>query len=258
MRLMRSIGRMARLAWVLLHASAQLVVRRPSTRQARALWLHRLCRRAVKIFGVEVRSSGWFPQRGVLVSNHLSYLDIVVFASLGPCVFVSKAEIRSWPLLGRMTTMAGTVYVERGRRGSASQAGGGMQAAAKADLPIVFFPEGTTSNGEGILKFHTGLLMEALADEQPVTAAYLQYSLTEGNGPCTVKDDVAYWGERPMLPHIFRFLGLRGVVAEVTMANAPIHFTAGTRKLVAAEARRAVCLLREGRLAKADSLERVG
>ncbi len=100
--------------------------------------------------------------------------------------------------------------------------------------------------------------MEALADEQPVTAAYLQYSLTEENGRRTAEDDVAYWGERPMLPHIFRFLALRGVVAEVTIASVPIRFTAGTRKLVAAEARRAVCLLREGRLAKADSLERVG
>ncbi len=256
---------MVRLAALLLHASGQLLVRRRSghgdRRQDRALWLHQLCRRGIEAFGVEVRVRGTFPERGVLISNHLSYVDIVLFASIRPCVFVSKAEIESWPLLGWMTTMAGTVYVTRGRRESAKKAGDGMRAAAEAGLPVVFFPEGTTSNGETILKFHTGLLTEALAADQPVTAAYLRYSMTEENGTATVRDDVAYWGDRAMLPHIFRFLRLRGVRADLDIAASPISFfSAGvaSRKIAAVEARRAVCELSEECVARREEMEAVG
>lgn len=236
-----------KLGGVLLYACAELMVRRPATRLDRAVWLHQLCRRSIGSFGVEVCATGSFPERGVLISNHLSYVDIVVFASMAPCVFVSKSEVERWPVLGWMTTMAGTVYVERGKRGSAKEAGSGMRAAAEAGLPVVLFPEGTTSSGDTILKFHSGLLAEAVADERPVTPAYLRYSLTGEDGDSTARDDVAYWGERAMVPHIFRFMALRGVRAEVTIADAPIRFSEGSasRKLIAVEARQAVCLVSE-------------
>ncbi len=97
--------------------------------------------------GIEIGVVGEFPERGAVISNHLSYLDIVVFAALHPCVFVSKAEMRGWPVVGWMTTMSGTVYVARGHGGSAMRARKGMQAAVDAGLPVVFFPEGTTTNG---------------------------------------------------------------------------------------------------------------
>ena len=136
-----------------------------------------------------------------------------------------------------------------------------MRAAAEAGLPVVFFPEGTTSNGETILKFHTGLLTEALAAEQPVTAAYLRYSMEEKNGTATVRDDVAYWGDRALLPHIFRFLSLRGVRAELDIAASPIaFFSAGvaSRKIAAVEARRAVCALSEECASRVEVVEAVG
>ena len=258
--LMRSVLGMMKLGGVLVYACAELILGRPSNRRDRAMWLHQLCRRSLGTFGVEVRTLGVFPERGVLISNHLSYVDIVVFASMGPCVFVSKSEVAGWPVLGWMTTMAGTVYVERGRRGRAKVAGSGMRVAAESGLPVVLFPEGTTSNGEAILKFHSGLLGEAVGDGQPVTAAYLEYFLGDSSLG-TVRDDVAFWGEQPMLPHIFRFLRLRGVRAEITIADAPIQFTsagANSRKLTAVEARDAVCLLREGCRAVEDEMEAVG
>ena len=193
---------------------------------------------------------GVFPGRGAVISNHLSYLDIVVFAALHPCVFVSKAEIRRWPVVGWMTTMSGTVYVERGHGGSAMRARKGMQAALDAGLPVVFFPEGTTSNGSQLLKFHSGLLSQVTAGGAPVTAAYLRYSLVEDNGPdVSVADDVCYWGDRSMLAHIFKFLGLRGVRAEVRFAEEPIAFSSDGlhRKKAAVEARSAVAALASGR-----------
>jgi lyso-ornithine lipid O-acyltransferase len=130
-----------------------------------------------------------------MISNHLSYLDIVVFAALHPCVFVSKAEIQSWPVVGWMTTMSGTVYVARGHGGSAMKARAEMQEMLDAGLPVVFFPEGTTSNGSGLLKFHSGMLAQVMVGGTSVTPAYFRYSLGAGNEPgITVRDDVCYWG----------------------------------------------------------------
>ncbi len=231
-------------------ASVELVWTRPRTRAARARWLHRFCRRAMARLGVRVEARGEFPEGGAVICNHMSYLDIVVFAATHPCVFVAKAEIERWPVLGWMTTMAGTVYVARGRGGSAVKAADGMRAAAEAGLPVVFFPEGTTSDGDTLLPFHSGLLGQALASGLPVTAAALRYRLAERNAPgVTVEDDVAYWGAAVMVPHILRFLGLRGVVAEVSFGAEPIRFSAGgatERKRAAVEARAAVLEARGG------------
>jgi lyso-ornithine lipid O-acyltransferase len=251
-RLFRSVIRSAKLAGVFLYASAVLVVTRPTTREARAEWLHGFCARAVKRMGIGVRVIGSFPERGAVISNHLGYLDIVAFAALHRCVFVSKAEIRKWPVLGWMTTMSGTVYVERGRGGSALRAKGGMQAAAEAGLPVVFFPEGTTTNGETVAKFHSGILAMAMESGEPVTAAYVTYRLTEDNGAGVTVADVCYWDDTPLVLHIFRLLGLRGVDVEVRFAEGPIVFSEEVgRKMMAAEARGAV--LRVGGVVDAAS-----
>jgi 1-acyl-sn-glycerol-3-phosphate acyltransferase len=246
----RAMGRTLRLVGMFVVAGTELAVKRPATREQRADWLHRFCARAMCGMGIEISVEGEFPERGAVISNHLSYLDIVVFAALHPCVFVSKAEIAKWPVVGWMTTMSGTVYVERGHGGSAIKARRGMQAAVDAGLPVVFFPEGTTTNGSHLLKFHSGLLAQVM-DESPVTAAYLRYSFAEENGPgVSVGDDVCYWGNRNMLAHIFKFLGLRGVRAEVRFAEEPIVFSSDRlhRKMAAVEARAAVRMLGEEEL----------
>ncbi len=238
-----SVVRSVKLAGYFVRFGGELLVTRPVSRQARAAWLHRFCRTALEGLGVRLTVEGEFPARGALISNHLSYIDIVVFAAMSPCVFCSKAEIERWPVVGWLATMAGTVYVDRGKGGSAVEAGKGMKAAAEAGLPVVFFPEGTTTNGREMLPFHSGLLAQAMEIEEPVTAAYLRYALEEDNGPgVTVEDDVCYWGDRSMWPHVFKFLGLRGAHAVVRVADGPIRFSADElhRKAAAVEARDAV------------------
>jgi 1-acyl-sn-glycerol-3-phosphate acyltransferase len=242
----RAAGRSVRLVGMFVVAGTELAVKRPSTREERADWLHRFCARALRGMGIEISVAGRFPERGAVISNHLSYLDIVVFAALHPCVFVSKAEIRSWPVVGWMTTMSGTVYVARGHGGSAMKARQGMQSVVDAGLPVVFFPEGTTSNGGGLLKFHSGLLTQAIGGGAPVTAAFIRYEFETDNGPdVSVAADVCYWGDRNMLRHVFKFLGLRGVRAEVRFAEEPIAFSGDMlhRKQAAVEARVAVAAL---------------
>jgi 1-acyl-sn-glycerol-3-phosphate acyltransferase len=245
----RAAWRSVRLAGMFAVAGTELVVKRPATREERADWLHRFCARGLRGMGIEISVEGVFSGRGAVIANHLSYLDIVVFASLHPCVFVSKEEVRRWPVVGWMTTMSGTVYVARGHGGSAMRARKGMQAALDAGLPVVFFPEGTTSNGSQLLKFHSGLLSQVIAGGAPVTAAYLRYSFVEDNGPdVSVPNDVCYWGDRSMLAHIFKFLGLYGVRAEIRFAEEPIAFSSDGlhRKMAAVEARSAVAALASG------------
>jgi 1-acyl-sn-glycerol-3-phosphate acyltransferase len=245
----RAVERSFRLAGMFVVAGTELAVKRPQTREQRADWLHRFCARAMRGMGIEIDVVGRFPERGSVISNHLSYVDIVVFAALHPCVFVAKAEIAAWPVVGWMTTMSGTVYVARGHGGSAMKARRGMQDTVDAGLPVVFFPEGTTTNGRQMLKFHSGLLAQAMLGGGPVTAAHVRYSLVADNGPgVSVADDVCYWGDRNMLAHIFKFLGLRGVRAEVRFADGPIAFSSDGvhRKLAAVEARAAVAALAVG------------
>jgi 1-acyl-sn-glycerol-3-phosphate acyltransferase len=244
-RILRTLGRCLQVAGLFVEASGELLLTNPKSRHDRAAWLHRFCARALRRMGISVRVHGPFPHRGALITNHLSYLDILVLASLHPCVFVSKREVANLPIVGWMTTRSGTVYVERGHGGSALKAGAAMHAAANDGLPVVFFPEGTTNPADQLLKFHSGLLGQALVEQMPVTPGYLRYTLTEDNGPGVTSASHIAWGPQPMLRHILRFLTLRGVHADVFLADQPIAFSprAAHRKIAATEARDAVAAL---------------
>ena len=246
MHFARSVGRSLKLAAIFAFATLELIVKRPATRPQRAEWLHHFCLRAIRWMGFAVRSQGPFPERGVVIANHLGYLDVVAFAALHRCVFIGKSEIRRWPLLGWMSTMAGTLYVHRGRGGSAGRAKQGMREASDAGIPLVFFPEGTCSLGNTVLPFHSGLLGEAIEAGQPVTAAYIRYRLTLDNGPHRSLADVCFWDDTPLVVHIFRLLSLRGIEVELRFAESPIAFSprAIDRKIAAEEARAAVLQLR--------------
>jgi 1-acyl-sn-glycerol-3-phosphate acyltransferase len=137
----------------------------------------------------------------------------------------------------------GTVYVERGKGGQATQAGSGIRAATDAGLTVMFFPEGTTGDGLTLLPFRTGLLSQARAVDLPVYAAYIHYSMREDNGPkVSVKEDISYYSDTPLAVHIFNFLKLHGVHAEVRFAEKPMAFasTLEDRKGSAEEAHAAV------------------
>jgi 1-acyl-sn-glycerol-3-phosphate acyltransferase len=240
---LRSVGRFTKLAAIFGYGAIELIAKRPATREDRAEWLHQFSGRAVRSMGIAVRVEGRFPERGAVISNHMGYLDIMTFAALHRVVFVSKSEMKQVPLLGWMTTMSGTVYVERGRGGSAMRARGDIQATAEASIPIVFFPEGTTTNGSTpLLKFHTGILAQVLDAGEPVTAAFVKYRFTEDNGPEVTLANIAYWDDTPLFKHIFQLLALRGIEVSVRIADEPISFSgdATHRKVAAEEARAAV------------------
>lgn len=243
-RFLRSVGGIVKFSLILLYGTLELILKRPATYEHRAEWLHQFCGKIIRAMGIATRVEGSFPERGVVVSNHMGYLDIMALAAHHRCVFMAAAELGKVPLLGWMTTMAGTVYVHRGQGGSAERAQNELQATADAGVPIVIFAEGTTSDGNGVLPFRSGALAQVLEAGQPVTAAFVSYRFTEDNGPdATIETDVAYWGDDVQLfPHIFNLVALRGIEVRIRIAQKPIAFTVGAdqRKQAAMEARTAV------------------
>ena len=145
------------------YAAVELAITRPRTRPERAAWLSRFCQRVLRAMDVSYTVNGPIPDSGAIISNHLTYLDILLQSAIHPVVFVSKMELRSTPLLGWMSMMSGTVYVARGAGGSASKAAEGMAKGFRDGLPVVFFPEGTTGVGDEVaMSFRSGLLAQAI------------------------------------------------------------------------------------------------
>ena len=117
------------------------------------------------------------PKSGpmLLVSNHISWLDILVIHAAGHCRFVSKADIKHWPILGTLTTAAGTLYIERESRRDAMRVVHHMSEALAAGDIVSVFPEGTTGNGVDLLPFHANLLQAAIAVDAPVQPIALSF-----------------------------------------------------------------------------------
>jgi lyso-ornithine lipid O-acyltransferase len=181
---------------------------------ARASWLQRASRRCLRIFKLQPQAAGPVPARGLLVCNHLSYLDILVLASLTPAIFVAKRNIKSWPLIGWLTTLAGTVFVDRERRTRVGQTNEEIRQALDGGVLVVLFPEGTSSDGRTVLPFKSSLLEPAAQQNHPLSIALIQYHLDEG----VVSEDVCYWGDMTFFPHLLNLLGQRTVRASVRFA----------------------------------------
>lgn len=212
----RSLLRSMLLVSLLFAATIDLWLRRPRWGSGGAIWIHGWCSRIARLMGIRVIVTGKLPEAGAVVSNHLSYLDILLYSSIRPFVMVSKSEVRRWPLLGRLTAQAGTVYVEReGGPPTYPRVNCEMAEAYRSGLPVLFFPEGTTTNGSTILPFRRGLFHSVLNNHVELRTATLHYSIGPTNGSATVADDVCWWGDASFGPHLFRCLGLHGVTARI-------------------------------------------
>lgn len=223
-RPIRSVYRSLLLVSMLLAATIDLWVRRPRFGAEGAIWIHGWCRRIVKAMGIDVKVTGEPPASGAVVSNHLSYLDILLYSAARPFVMVSKTEVKSWPLLGRLTAQAGTVYVDRGGGPSTYDAvNRAMAEAYQRGLPVLFFPEGTTTDGSAVLPFRRGLFHSVLNNHVELRTAALRYAIGDGNGSATVANEVCWWGDALFGPHLFRCLGLRGVSARIDFGDAVLE-----------------------------------
>lgn len=132
----------------------------------------------LKLMGVRLVVQGTPPASGplLLVSNHLSWLDILSIHAARHVRFVSKSGVRHWPVIGTLSDGAGSLYIERERRRDALRVVHHMTDALRKGDMIAVFPEGTTSDGRGLLPFHANLLQAAISSGAPVLPAAIRYA----------------------------------------------------------------------------------
>lgn len=191
----------------------------------------------LRILGVRVEVVGPRPEPPfLLVSNHVSYLDILLIGAQVPAVFLSKAEVDDWPVVGALCRAAETLYVDRGSKRSLPAIQQQIASVMQGGRGVVFFPEGTTSEGRKVCRFRPSLLQMAAAGGIPVNYATLGYWTPEGGG--TARDSVCWWGTMEFAPHLVRLLGLAHIDARLTFGERAV--TSGDRKDLAARLEAAV------------------
>jgi 1-acyl-sn-glycerol-3-phosphate acyltransferase len=241
----RAAGRACWFAWEVLVITINYFLtaaRSPREKQRleRAAWLGRSSRRHLKIFGYSARVSGTVPKAGLLISNHLSYLDVLAISAVTPAVFVSKAEVRRWPLFGWFAAISGTVFVQRERRTQVGEVNREIETALDAGALVVVFPEGTSSNGDTILPFRTSLLEPAATGKHEIAVGWLHYELDDGDA----RSEVCYWGDHSFLKHLVNMLGKKSIRATIRFGK--FERTTDDRKVLAGQLRDAVLKLRDG------------
>lgn len=209
------------------------------TPRHRADWLHQACGIIARRLSMGVSASGALPASGLVVSNHLSYLDILVYAALMPCMFVSKSEVLAWPMFGILARCGGTIFVERSRVHGVDEPARKMADALKLDIPVILFAEGTSTDGSTVLPFRSAFFEPAIATGMPIIPAAIAYSAADG-----VEADLCYYGDITMLPHLLGVLGREGVEARVRFGDGRSY---ADRKAAAQATREEVVTLRRGR-----------
>lgn len=220
--------------WLVVALPAALVGRLGTSRaRVQHLWSRGLC----ALLGVRLEVCGAPPRGGaLLVSNHLSYLDVVVLGALFPCTFVSKAEVARWPVIGFLARAMGTVFLQREEKRALRGVNEILAARLARGEALVLFPEGTSTSGAEVLAFRPALLEPAVALGRPVHFAALQYATPPGERPAS--EAVCWWGDMTFGSHLLGLLALSGVEASVVFGAEPLRAT--DRKELALRLRHAV------------------
>ena len=208
-----------RLAMQLLSYVTQVVLVFPRLTKARRhrqvqAWARTLLQR----LDVELKVIGAPPQQGplLLVSNHISWVDILVVHATCQCRFVAKADVNRWPILGTLATGGGALYVQRESRRDAMRVVHQMAGALQDGDILAIFPEGTTSDGESVLPFHSNLIQAAIAANAPVQTVAVRFVDTRSGKPSHA---VSYIGDESLAGSIWRTLRARDVCAVLTFGT---------------------------------------
>ena len=182
------------------------------------LWGKAMC----AILSVRRDVLGPVPREGafLVASNHVSYIDILVLASLYPSHFLAKREIASWPVFGWIARSAGTVFIDREQAKDVVRAGRELAHRLELGLPLTIFPEGRSSRGEQILPFQPSLLEPAARAGVPCWAASISYE-TEGSSLAPSRT-ICWYDSESLTTHFPRLLGLKRVFARVRFAETPV------------------------------------
>jgi 1-acyl-sn-glycerol-3-phosphate acyltransferase len=219
-------------------ACVQLYRRLRGDRSGARLWrtrvFHAWGRCMARLLSMRIEVEGRPPEPPFfLVSNHLSYTDVVLLASQLRCVFVSKAEVRDWPAIGRLCASVDTLFIKRESKRDIPRIVQQIERVMEGGRGVVVFPEGTSSGGDDVLPFRPPLLEPAARAELPVSFATITYRTPEGCPPA--REVVCWWADMPFGPHVLKLLGLPGFDARVIFGKEPV--TESDRKVLATRLR---------------------
>lgn len=218
----------------------------PLTAERRGQWFQETTRRVVGSLGIRISVTGHPPVRGLIVSNHLSHIDAIIYAAIEPSVMVAKAEISGWPVIGMMARGCGTLFVDRSSQSSALAVTEQVAERLKGPLPVLFFPEGTSTDGSEVLRFHSRLFTPAVEAGVPITTATIRYVMEDG----TPERELCWFGDALLLPHLWKALGVRGFFADVVFGEPKIY---GHRREAADETHDEIVAIRNGSFARAEA-----
>ncbi|WP_422839161.1 lysophospholipid acyltransferase family protein [Aquabacterium sp.] len=190
----------------------------------------------LQILGIELHVQGRAHDGAKLVvANHISWLDIVAINSVVPSRFVSKAEVGRWPLIGRLVTAAGTLYLTRERRRDAMRVLGLMAQSLRTGHTVAVFPEGTTGSGHGVMHFHPNLLQAAIDAQVPVQPVVLRYA--DRDAPVSAK--AAYVGDTSLMQSLWWVVSAQGLSVHVTVLPSQ-SVSHADRRAIASELRNGI------------------
>lgn len=210
MPLLRRLGRLARLLPHLVRglwlAARRMPADLPPHTEAQWRLVRGWHRRTLELMGIDLRVHG-APARGpvLFVANHVSWLDISALLTTIDAGFVGKQELRDWPVLGLLVRRGGTIFIRRGSRGAADSAVTEMARRLAAGHRAAVFPEGTTSQGDRVGRFHPRLFDAALRTGASIQPVALRYS----------HRSAAYTGGDSFLATLWRILGERDLTIDV-------------------------------------------
>lgn len=192
----------------------------------------------LQTLGVKVDADLRYLRPGALVvANHVSWIDIFVISSVLPVAFISKAEVRQWPIFGWLAAKNDTVFLKRGSRGHAREIGLQITSLLAVNRHVAVFPEGTTTDGTHVQHFHAALIQPALAEGYPVLPLAISYWEPDGERSLAPRYD----GDISLGACTQTILGRKRLVAR--LISTPVLGLAGEdRKQVAAAARQAITL----------------
>ncbi|MFZ4537335.1 lysophospholipid acyltransferase family protein [Propionivibrio sp.] len=195
-------------------------------------WSHQI----LKILSVRLEAQpADAPPGCLIVSNHISWLDIFAINALRPSAFISKAEIRQWPFFGWLGEQNDTVFLRRGSRGHARIVNAEIDSLLVAGMDVVIFPEGTTTDGTHLLGFHAALLQPAIETGRPILPLALSYHDAQGN----ISLAPSFAGETSMKQCFSAILACRSLTARLLTAPA-IDTTGQTRRELSQAAHAAI------------------
>ncbi len=191
----------------------------PMTLERRALWLQASARSILDCLDIETEVDGEPPTCGLVVANHLSYLDVLIISAVMPCFFVAKMEIDSWPFFGKAARTGGTIFVDRSSLASANSVAEQIAERLQLPVPVLLFPEGTSTDGSEVLRFHSRLVDPATAVGAPITAAAIRYTIEGG----VEERELCWYGDESFVTHLWKVLGVKGFSAQLKFGEPQIY-----------------------------------